>query len=440
MGKRLTESEVKSRLELKHPGYHMLESYKGVHTKILFKCNKGHIFKAEPNSIINMNRSCKQCSIKRSAKKQTMPYNLFIKRLQQANPTVQLLSKYTKVSDKLVFRCNICHMTWSTTGTKIIAKTKSTGCPNCSIAKMLPTLKLGPLSTKLSHNQFLTEFHKNYPTWSVISNYNGFTHKITIKCNKNHTFKTYPQSLIRHQVHCKRCDYLQRKSNVIHKLEKIHPGYRMVSKFTDVDTKATFICDQGHNFKANVYSVINNTGCPICSKQHVGMANRLTSNEFQKKLHKIHPFWKILSKYKTMKSPILLRCNKDHIFRKTPENALRFNCPECGLKSTGEETIKHYLKTHDIPYISPFIPDTCKDKKQLHFDFKINNILIEFQGIQHYKPVDHFGGVKYFKTQIRHDEIKRTWAKNNNYTEIEIKYNDNINNMLDSIFNKKYIE
>lgn len=110
------------------------------------------------------------------------------------------------------------------------------------------------------------------------------------------------------------------------------------------------------------------------------------------------------------------------------------------VESKGEESIKQYLKTHNIPYTSPFVPNTCKDKNPLHFDFKINNILIEFQRIQHYKPIDHFGGVKYFKTQIRHDEIKRTWAKNNNYTEIEIKYNDNINNILDSIFNKKYIE
>lgn len=436
---RTTNKDFLNRLQNIHPGYIALEEYKTNHTKIKFKCDQGHIFEAEPNSIINRGTGCRICAFKKLHQCQAMPKTQFVQKLQQINPTIELISQYTKSSDQMQFKCTKCNYIWKTKGTKLISS-NPTGCPKCAKARIMSALRLGPLSTKLSHNQFVAAVRTNYPTWSVISNYNGLHHKITIKCNKNHTFTTYPQSLLRHQVRCRRCDYLQRKSNVIHKLKKIHPGYRMISKFTDVDEKATFICDQGHKFKAQVYSVINNTGCPICSKRRVGIACRLTSNEFKNKLHKVHPFWKILSEYETMKSPMLLQCHKGHIFKKAPENALRFNCPDCNIKSKGEENIKQYLKTHNIPYTSPFVPNTCKDKNPLHFDFKINNILIEFQGLQHYKPIDHFGGIKQFKTQLRHDEIKRTWAKANNYTEIEIKYNDNINNILDSIFNKKYIE
>ena len=72
----------------------------------------------------------------------------------------------------------------------------------------------------------------------------------------------------------------------------------------------------------------------------------------------------------------------------------------------------------------------------MHFDFKIKNILIEYQGLQHYQPIEHFGGQKAFMIQQKHDQIKRDWAIKHGYREIEIKYGQNINNILDELFSK----
>lgn len=69
---------------------------------------------------------------------------------------------------------------------------------------------------------------------------------------------------------------------------------------------------------------------------------------------------------------------------------------------------------------------------------RIGNILIEYQGQQHYKPVEYFGGIEQFKIQQQHDQIKRQWAKDNNYREIEIKYNQNIHEVLNTIFKDHY--
>lgn len=48
----------------------------------------------------------------------------------------------------------------------------------------------------------------------------------------------------------------------------------------------------------------------------------------------------------------------------------------------------------------------------------------EFQGKQHYEPIDYFGGKDFFKNQIIRDEIKKNFCQNNNIKLLIIKYNE----------------
>ena len=71
--------------------------------------------------------------------------------------------------------------------------------------------------------------------------------------------------------------------------------------------------------------------------------------------------------------------------------------------------------------------DCCyKNKGKLRFDFYIKNndidYLIEVNGIQHYKPIDFFGGIDGFEYQKKRDEIKRNFCKKNKITLLEISY------------------
>ena len=66
-----------------------------------------------------------------------------------------------------------------------------------------------------------------------------------------------------------------------------------------------------------------------------------------------------------------------------------------------------------------------KDRKLLYdIYFKLNNTtyLVEYNGIQHYKPVDIFGGNEQFLIQQEQDRRKREYAKENNINLIEISY------------------
>ena len=96
-------------------------------------------------------------------------------------------------------------------------------------------------------------------------------------------------------------------------------------------------------------------------------------------------------------------------------------------RSLGEQAVEKWLVEHNIKFN---IEDTFEDLKgvnngYLRFDFKILDkpILIEFQGIQHYQPVDLFGGEEQFKIQKMHDTLKRNYCQAHNLRLIEIPYN-----------------
>lgn len=109
----------------------------------------------------------------------------------------------------------------------------------------------------------------------------------------------------------------------------------------------------------------------------------------------------------------------------------------CGcVKSKGETKIISILQDLNIQFITQYAPSDCKNINQLKFDFYLpdNNIIIEYNGPQHYKAIDFLGGEERFITQQKTDNIKKEWCQNNNITLIEIPYTDY------TLLTKKYLE
>ena len=115
--------------------------------------------------------------------------------------------------------------------------------------------------------------------------------------------------------------------------------------------------------------------------------------------------------------------------------------------SKGEKYVSSFLKQNNIKFISQYKFSDCFFKNKnapLRFDFYLPkyNICIEYNGVQHYKKVEIFGGDKAFKEQKKRDKLKREYCKKNNIKLIEIAYNDNIkvsmNNILKVVNNDAY--
>ena len=58
------------------------------------------------------------------------------------------------------------------------------------------------------------------------------------------------------------------------------------------------------------------------------------------------------------------------------------------------------------------------------------NIAIEYQGEQHFKPVDYFGGGKHFLDTQNRDQLKKKLSQDNGIKLIYINYDETINESL----------
>lgn len=108
-------------------------------------------------------------------------------------------------------------------------------------------------------------------------------------------------------------------------------------------------------------------------------------------------------------------------------------------ESKGEARIKKFLKEHKINFTFQKKFKRCKNVYPLPFDFYIasQRILIEFNGKQHYKPINFFGGKEAFKKYQINDRIKKQFAKKYGYKLIVISYKQEKN--IENILKKKLI-
>lgn len=117
------------------------------------------------------------------------------------------------------------------------------------------------------------------------------------------------------------------------------------------------------------------------------------------------------------------KISEHYISSITSQNSIACGCFN---KSMGEEKIKQLLLELKIKYEEQKTFNDLKDRQKLSYDFYLPeyNILIEFQGEQHYRPINHWGGQERFSIQQHHDFLKEEYAKKNNIKLICINYKD----------------
>jgi hypothetical protein len=72
-----------------------------------------------------------------------------------------------------------------------------------------------------------------------------------------------------------------------------------------------------------------------------------------------------------------------------------------------------------------------------YYDFYISdyNIMIEFNGLQHYKPIKFFGCQEGFNYLQERDKIKEKYCLENQIKLLIIRYDDNIEEILNKTLN-----
>ena len=110
-------------------------------------------------------------------------------------------------------------------------------------------------------------------------------------------------------------------------------------------------------------------------------------------------------------------------------------CWKC-KESKGEKIIGKFLINNHIKYERQYKFNNCRNIIPLSFDFYLSNYntCVEFDGIQHFKSIEYWGGIKNLNYIKKCDKIKNDYCKNNNIKLIRIRYNENIIDKLKNIF------
>ena len=196
------------------------------------------------------------------------------------------------------------------------------------------------------------------------------------------------------------------------------------------DQKVWWLGECGHEWRGKISNRANGGGCPIC-------ANVLpkTQEKYIQEVAEINPDIEVIGQYINNNTPILHRCKLDGAeFLAYPYNILNGQgCPVC-KESRGEKYIRHYLQAHHIKFESQYKFKDCKRKRCLPFDFYLPdyNMCIEYDGIQHFEPLECFGGKESFIQTQQNDVIKNKYCEQNSIILLRIRYDENIKKSLDS--------
>lgn len=91
-----------------------------------------------------------------------------------------------------------------------------------------------------------------------------------------------------------------------------------------------------------------------------------------------------------------------------------------------EVFISNILNDNNVYYHKEFGFDDCKGvgNKKLRFDFYLPhyNTLIEYDGEQHFRPIEYFGGKEHFNILKQNDEIKNKYCKMHKINLVRIPY------------------
>jgi len=236
------------------------------------------------------------------------------------------------------------------------------------------------------------------------------------------------------------------------KNSKIQPSYfsDMIKKINYTLIQGTLInfttlvrvkCDKGHIFEKYPSSVVRSikSGNLVCS-ECILISKR---DEFLNKCKDVHMGRYIYHNVQFFRGKDLIgiECSSHGIFYQRVDHHLNgHGCKFCNM-SKGELTIKKILDINGINYQTE---KTFKDLKSakgqyLRFDFFLleQNTIIEYNGKQHYMPIDYFGGEDQFTLNKINDETKSKYCIDNNINFIVMKFDEDIEFELNNILYEK---
>jgi hypothetical protein len=243
-------------------------------------------------------------------------------------------------------------------------------------------------------NIIIDNFEVDINNITIIPNNNSRDTKVVLQC-KQHGINTWRWQYInininnKQLIRCKKCLIYEDFKNILksNQLEILSGEYK------DAKSRLKFRC-LIHNFEfENTRNDLSNHGfnCPKC---HQYKWRDKYKKDFLDKATLIHKGIYDYStvEYQTTREPVNILCNKHGIFKQSPDSHLQGQgCPKCSF-SYAEDMISSILDKYHIKFIynkphNDLINPETGFRLKPDFLLIDYNIIIEYDGIQHYIPI-----------------------------------------------------
>lgn len=439
MSKKKTHEEYVAELAIKNPNVEVVGQYVDNRTKILHHCLIHDVFWMVAPSNVLIGRGCLECRKEKIRKSKLKTHEEYVIELAISNPTVDVVGDYIDAKTKISHLCKIHNVLWDISPDGALA---GYGCPECHKERK-------SLSMRKTRLEYIAELSIKNPTVKLIGEYINATTKTLHYCTIHDEYWDISSECALRGQGCSYCRIERLKEAMtwtheyyVEKLSVNNPDVEVVGAYINTITPILHYCKK-HKLYWDIapYSALQGCGCPECHKERISTKLRKSQEQYEIDVANVNPDIIVVGEYVHSHLPLLHECKKcGFVWPAHPSGILNGEgCPQC-RESRGEKDIKKYLNIHNISYIPQYRFKDCKYKKPLSFDFYLPqyNTCIEYQGEQHYRVVDFFGGKDEFELRKKRDEIKRNYCYSNNIRLLYISYREDIAQVLDEFFSFEY--
>lgn len=326
------------------------------------------------------------------------------------NKNIKLIDEYITCNTKTKFECLIDGYQWETTPCHIFYKT---GCPKCSNPNL--NLNNNDVDKRMSNKNI-----------KRIGECKGIHVSLEWECKKDGYKWNATPSYIFNKPSCPKC--LGKLPITFNDFDNILIDKFIVRKeeYKGIHTKINFQCKKcNYLWKTKPKNILDGYGCQRC-----GGSIKLTNEDVDKRLENRNI--KRIDEYINTDTKINFQCVLcNHIWNSRPNDIFSgYGCPFCSIgkgERHCESLITQYCKYDKIEHPKYIFINNKQRKPDFYLEIGNKNIIIEYNGKQHYKPV-RFGGIskeraedKFIKQQNRDEEL-RIYCKENNIILLEIPY------------------
>lgn len=358
--------------------------------------------------------------------------NIAVERYGELYDYSKIREKFTSGNTVVKIKCNKHNIEFDQT-MHDHAKRGRTGCKECSAEKRRANFAD-------TTEQFIEKAKRKHP--NVNYDYSRVIYKniktpVKIGCPEHGFCDQIPEDHLTSLTGCAKCSTqaagMKRRMSYDKFIEisiiKHGDKYEYVKNtYEKLDINMIIICPFHGEFEQLPSSHIKGFGCFQCGAILRGKLKRITQDDFVKRAKQIHGdlYDYTNAIYIKNKIEVEIKCNIcNKVFKQTPDSHIngKSGCPICKM-SHGEKRVGIVLDELGVNYIMQKKFKECRDIKPMPFDFYIPDfdVIIEYDGIQHFKPIEKFGGIDELINTRRRDKLKDTYCDENHIDLIRVPY------------------